>query len=250
MSDRTLTIILIGLLVPISAILYRFLGSPAIGIAIWAAISLVAKYRRDQWGRRADILANLRRKDLVARMEALGEIEDQGLRDSIAHELKDEGTVLQVGDVEQFPFPKSFARNLRKRYWISWTASAVTLGIAALVPDLLGVTRLVILVFGIACARYAWRMSKYEHAVQSAVEISQVRISEISRDGRRRTIPLSSAVRIDTTSDPDDLWIEFEGQRMLLSHHLIGFDRLEERVYRYTGHSREVTGDLIKQDKG
>jgi hypothetical protein len=169
------------------------------------------------------------------RAEMLASLEPAKLRDAVAAILAKDGSEIQNGDVERFPFPDGLVRLYRRRYWIFWSLTVVVLLLASFVETEFFV-RVVALVVAGMCAYGAWTSERKEQFVQTILEVTPFRISETYPSGLTRTISWSRALEL--RDEPgNSRWLlgasHDEGENIVLDYRRMGFARLLELVIQY-----------------
>jgi len=182
------------------------------------------------WG----LVWKLRHAAADERAKLMDELEPSTLRAQVERVLARDGSDERSGDIEQFPFPQGLRRQATLLYWSMW---ALALGLLA--ASAFSAAPLVFRVFGIViaaiCALMALWASKREVLLQSVVEITPFRISELLPDGVIRTLSWNNYLelrneparsRLVLSAGPTDEGIPLDYRRM-------GFTRLVDRVRTY-----------------
>lgn len=234
MTDLRLTILASVLTVLVGLALLRIVGPVAGGVTVVALLRLVGTYRSRKRQRRRDLVASIRAEDPALRQELLEAIESTSDRRAVADALQRDGDVVREGRIERFSYPGSFQRNLRRRYWRSWLLAAAFLGLAAILPSLTATFRIALLAAGCYFTYRIVRVSSWQRLLTTCIEISPSGICAVGPDGARFTIAFVSPVKVHELSDGDVVVIAPDGRRwILVSRHVVGFNRLTELVRRY-----------------
>ena len=222
----------------VGATLMRLVGPSAGGVTFAALFTLVQSYRRRRRERRRALIASLRAEDPRLREPLLQAIENVRERHAIGTALEREGMVTQLGRVESFPFPRSFQRNLKARYWWTWTLGAGVLGIAAILPAMPAMYRVALLIGGCYFTYRIVRVSKWQRLLAAWLEVAPSGVSVVAPDGGRVTIAFVPPVSLHQLTGGDMLVVAHDGRRSIrVSRNVVGFNRLVDLLTTYSGAS-------------
>jgi len=181
-----------------------------------------------------NVVWKLRHAGADERAQLIEALEPVTLRTQVERVLARDGSDERSGDIEQFPFPLSLRRQATVLYWMMW---AVALGL--LVASALSTESLFSRILGVAlagiCALVARWASKREVLLQSVLEITPFRISELLPDGVIRTLSWNNYLEL-RNEPARSRFVISAGQRdegIPLDYRRMGFTRLVDRVRTY-----------------
>jgi uncharacterized membrane protein YqjE len=168
------------------------------------------------------------------RARLLEELQSPKLRDRIKQILIEDGAEELSGDVERFPFPATLRRQATRLYWTMWV-----LAFGLLAMSVMSGAPIFYAIVGISlaalCAWIAWHASRQEASLQSLLEVTPFRISELLPNGVVRSLSWNNHLvlrneprhrRLVLSVGPHDDGIPIDYRRM-------GFSRLIELVRLY-----------------
>lgn len=181
-----------------------------------------------------NVVWKLRHAGADERAKLIEELEPVTLRAQVERILSRDGSDERSGDIEQFPFPLSLRRQAAVLYWMMWA-----LAVGLLAASALSSASLVFRVLGVAlaaiCALVARWASKREVLLQSVVEITPFRISELLPDGVIRTLSWNNYLEL--RNEPARSRFVLSAGRtdegIPLDYRRMGFTRLVDRVRTY-----------------
>lgn len=165
----------------------------------------------------------------------LAQLEPPKLRDAVAAILAKDGSDEQSGDVERFPFPDGLGRVYRRRYWVFWSLTVVVLLLVSF-AEMQVVVRILAVAIAAMLAYGVWTSDRRERSVQSVLEVTPFRISEMHPNGLTRTISWNR--HLELHNEPERMrWrlgaTRDQKQGILLDYRRMGFARLFELVIQY-----------------
>ncbi len=168
------------------------------------------------------------------RARLVEELEPAMLRANVERVLARDGSDERLGDVEQFPFPLGLRRQATLLYWIMW-ALALGLLTASALSEASPFARILAVALATLCALVARWASHREVLLQSVVEITPFRISELLPNGTIRTLSWNNYVEL--RNEPAmSRWVVSAGladEGIPLDYRRMGFSRLVDRARTY-----------------
>ena len=244
MDELKQVLVTATLLVVAGVAAHRIVGSasdPFTFVAVWVvAYQGWLRYRR----RRSELrhtVAYFRSHAAADRARMLESIEAEGAREEVAAQLQRDGSETADGFTETFPFPDVLRRRATRRYWRDWLASTGAIGIAAFLPSMSTIWRLIWLGVGLLLLARARRFRHWHEVVSSVIEINPFRISSVASNGRRQTISFADSPSYEALSDAQMLLVRSGDVSIGVSYGLVGFKRIAELVERYG--ARQATQD-------
>lgn len=223
-------------------------GVPSNSITLFAVASVFSAWHGRRARRRRDafqsIIRELRAADRETRARMLHDLEPRALRDAVAQVLGRDGSEESDAGVERFPYPEGLRRFIARKYWILWGATTLLLLIGAFSDAWMSLRLLSLAVAG-ACGYGAWKTARREAGLQSVIEVTPFRVSELLPGGDRTTLLFGRYLelrdepakqRMLITGGSDDTGIALDYRRM-------GFDRLVELVLLHGGFHQSAAGE-------
>jgi hypothetical protein len=241
MSERQRGLLLLAMVIVAFVALYRVADDTATSLAIMGFV--VARLVRFSWrareGRTAisQILTTLRTQDRAGREAMLERIPSRRLRGYLKVVLEADGSEEREGDVEQFPYPRSFARRYSRLYWATTVLGAASLLSAAFVMDLDEVNRVVAIGIGVACVSAAWWASRQQRVYASIIEVTPFRLTERAVDGTSRTLLFNRYLELHNDPKKGRAVLTAGGpdRGITLDYRRMAFSRLASLVITYGG---------------